>query len=295
MEHVAARSDAAEVPAASTPGTRRRRRPWVIRAVVILIVLYVLYLTAMYFLQDLLIFPGTTLPRQAADGPTVAGVEQVWLAAPDGERIEAWFMPGRGRTAASPGPAVIFFHGNYDLVDQGWAIRQNYHPLGISVLAIEYRGYGRVGGWPSQTNVVADGLMFREWLAARPEVDASRIIYEGQSLGGAVAAALAAEQPPAALILNCTFTSIPAMSGRYLVPGFLARNPFRTDRIVERLDVPILIMHGRRDITIPVSHGRRLHELAPHSRYVELDCGHPDFRVDERALREFLQENGLLP
>jgi pimeloyl-ACP methyl ester carboxylesterase len=54
-------------------------------------------------------------------------------------------------------------------------------------------------------------------------------------------------------------------------------------------------MHGRHDMTIPVSHGRRLHELAPHSRYVELDCGHSDFRSDWNAIAAFLRDNGFLP
>lgn len=109
---------------------------------------------------------------------------------------------------------------------------------------------------------MADAVRFRDWLTAQPEVD-GRIIYHGLSLSGGVAAALATERPPAPLILECTFTSMEAMAHRHLLPGFLCRHPFRTDRVIAQLNCPILIMHGRRDNTIPVTHGHRLHDLAP--------------------------------
>jgi hypothetical protein len=64
------------------------------------------------------------------------------------------------------------------------------------------------------------------------------------------------------------------MAHRFLVPGFLAKHAFRTDRVVEKLDIPLLIFHGTYDRVVPVSHGRRLHKLAPHAKYVEYPCGH---------------------
>jgi pimeloyl-ACP methyl ester carboxylesterase len=265
---------------------------------IVLASLGVLYTTAaaiMYVGQDEMIFPGTHLPPPRNPGPTEPGVQQIWITADDGSRVEAWFKPGRGRTAASPGPAVIYFHGNYATVDDcGW-LAPMYASDGISALVVEFRGYGRAGGRPSQQAIVADSLRFYDWLAARPEVDPHRIILQGMSLGGAVAAQIADQRPAAGLILECTFTSLEAMTHRYLMPGFLCRHPFHTDRILPKLNIPIIIFHGRDDRTVPVEHGRRLHELAPRSRYVELPCGHQNYSNDFANIRVFLAETGLLP
>ena len=91
-----------------------------------------------------------------------------------------------------------------------------------------------------------------------------------------MAAQIAAKRKPAALILESTFTSVAAFSRRYCVPEFLARHPFRTDKVLAGLDIPVLIIHGSRDTIVPVEHGRRLSQLARNGVYVEYDCGHND-------------------
>ena len=277
-----------------TPPTRSRRKAvFIVLAVAALA--YVVAASIMYLNQVSMIFPGASRPPLLATGPRHADVEQIWITTDDGQRVEAWYQPGLGRSPKAPGPAVIYFHGNADLIDTRWSAVQSYLPAGISALVVEYRGYGRSEGEPSQAALIADSVAFHDWLAARPEVDAQRIIFHGLSLGGGVAAAVAAERPPAALVLECTFTSVAALAGRYGMPGFLCRHPFHTDRVLPTLNAPIAIFHGRHDRTIPVSHGRRLHELAPHSTYTELDCGHHNFRSDWENIRAFLANSGLLP
>ncbi len=277
----------------AAPARRQRRWPWLL--LFLPVAVYAAWFGFAYANQEAMIFPGAGRLRANADGPSDAEIERVWITTPQGEQVEAWFKPGHGRSATSPGPAVIYFHGNYDLIDSRWSAVQPYVGLGLSALAVEYRGYGRSGGNPAQAGLIADAICFRDWLAARPEVEPNCIIYHGLSIGGAVATALAAERPPAALILECTFTSMTAIAQRYLLPGFLCRHPFETDRVVARLQCPILIEHGRHDRTIPISHGRRLHELAPGSRFIELDCGHGDFRTDWDEIRAFLADAGLVP
>jgi len=238
-----------EPPLARDAQVGRRRR--IVRWIAALLAAYVAWVIFAYLNQQRLVFPGVDLRRPATPGPGDPAVQQVWLTSADGVNVESWYQPGRGRTAAAPGPAVMFFHGNYDLIDQSWSDQRGFLDLGVSVLVIEYRGYGRVAGVPSQEAIVADARMFRDWLANRPEVDERRIIYRGRSLGGAVAAALAEHRPPAALILECTFTSLGAMAARYLLPGFLVEHPFRTEQVLARLDVPVLIFHGRYDAVVP--------------------------------------------
>jgi fermentation-respiration switch protein FrsA (DUF1100 family) len=273
-------------------GCRRRRRWYGL--VALLPLLYAGYAAFMYVNQDRILFPGTGRPHRKTAGPTEPGVEQVWITTADGTRVEAWYQPGVGCTPATPGPALIYFHGNYDLIDTSWWVAAQTCPAGISTLAVEYRGYGRAGGHPSEAGLVADAVQFYDGLAARPEVDRNRIVLRGMSLGGAVATALAAQRRPAALVLEATFSSVEAIAHRYLLPGYLCRNPFRTDAVLPTLHVPIAIYHGWRDRTIPVEHGRRLHTLVPDSHYTELDCGHDNFHSDWDSIRTFLVEAGVL-
>jgi fermentation-respiration switch protein FrsA (DUF1100 family) len=259
---------------------------------------YVAWCGAAYLLQDKILFP---CPR-AAEPDAVAvrrdGIERIWLATDDGARVESWYLAASGRTASAPGPALIFTHGNGELIDDWPAALEPYRQWGVSILLPEYRGYGRSTGTPSQAAIVADMEQAFQWLAQRPEVDGSRIILHGRSLGGGVAAALAARRPPAALILESTFTSVGAFFNRFAVPEFVCTNPFATDRVVATLGCPVLIFHGSHDEVVPVAHGRRLHELAPRSRYIEMDAGHNDLPPDREqywaSIRRFLTENGIV-
>ncbi|MFH1749056.1 MAG: alpha/beta hydrolase [Planctomycetota bacterium] len=263
----------------------------------LLLLLYLCWTAFMYSVQDAMIFPGAGRVHAGTAQPGLAPAdtpESVWITTAASNRVEAWYQPGTGRGADSPGPALMYFHGNADLIDNTWPGLRAYLDMGLSVLVMEYRGFGRSGGTPSEEGIVADAVAFHDWLADRPEID-GRIVYQGLSLGGGVAAGLAHQRPPAAMILECTFTSMEAMARGYLLPGFLCRNPFRTDEAIATLDMPILIMHGRHDMTISVKHARRLHELAPNSTYIELDCGHDNYHNDWPALVRFLKDNNLRP
>lgn len=197
-------------------------------------------------------------------------------------------------------PAVIYFHGNGEAIDdQDWYVA-GYRSLGLAVLLVEYRGYGDSGGRPSQKGLVADAVWFRDQLAAQPFIDRERIVYHGFSLGGGVAAALADQRPPRALILQSTFTSISSFFGKLLVPPFLCRHPFRSDRAVRRLEAPVLVLHGERDMVVSVEHGRRLGKLAQRATYVEVEAGHNDLPVSEgeasywTTIQRFLSEAGVI-
>lgn len=267
-EHV----DAAQNPEAPTPKLPRRR--WV-RAVRFILIAYGAWCAVLFLGQDWLIFPagmaGAPQPQTAIPGTTV-----ITLEIENGERVEAWFLPAPGCDSAHPAPVVIFFHGNAELIDYQQDLVGGYHRLGCSVLLPEYRGYGRSGGRPSQPAIGADAVRFYDIVVERGDVDASRIVFHGRSLGGAVAADLATHRTPAGLILQSAFTSMAAMANHFWVPGFLARHSFHTDRVVQSLDVPLLIFHGTSDHVVPVTHGRRLHDLATDSAYIEYPCGHND-------------------
>jgi fermentation-respiration switch protein FrsA (DUF1100 family) len=170
--------------------------------------------------------------------------------------------------------------------------------MGISVLLPEYRGYGRSGGDPSEDNITDDFVGAYDLLASRPEVDRSRIVFHGRSIGGGVVCALAAKRPPAAMILLSTFTSIPDITARYFVPRFLIRDPFDNVAVVRELDRHILILHGRRDELIPISHAAALERIARRPTRVDYDCNHNDCPPDAHAywadIRSFLLAAGIL-
>lgn len=232
--------------------------------------------------------------------PAGLPIERIWID-DDGARVEGWYVVGRGRSNESPGPAVIFAHGNGESIDDCFAPMFRYTRFGVSLLLPEYRGYGRSTGNPSQSAVAADMERFYDWLARRPEVDPQRIILHGRSLGGGVVGVLVGSRPAAAVILESTFTSLVSLWKGRLLPAFLCRNPFRTDLAMSNYNGPVLIFHGKWDRTIPVSHGRRLHKLIPHSEYVEVRAGHNDLLADEpdayyywQTITKFLRDHKLI-
>ncbi|MGO8702419.1 MAG: alpha/beta hydrolase [Candidatus Brocadiia bacterium] len=263
----------------------------------IFILAYVVWCVFLYSWQDRLVWPAELSQAQSA---RPKNAEAISLPLPGGGAVEAWFFAAKPDESGKPAPAVMYFHGNAELIDQQDRIVEGYSKLGLSVFLPEYRGYGRSAGKPSEKEIGEDMIRFYDRLIRRPDVDPSRIVFHGRSVGGGVAADLATRRTPAALILESTFSSIAAMALKFGAPPFLLKHPFRTDRVVEGLDVPILIFHGTRDTVVPVSHGRRLHKLARGSTYVEYNSDHNDFPGegnDEaywREIQSFLIRPGVL-
>jgi fermentation-respiration switch protein FrsA (DUF1100 family) len=266
--------------ASDITGVRRLRRS-AARVAGVVGLFFLCYWAAACAMQDTMVFPGHRFPPPATGQPKLlgAGVEPVthWLEPADGVRVESWLYLPPGATAAQPAPVVLFFHGNGELIDHQFAIIEGYLRLGVGVFLPEWRGYGRSGGAPSQRAIGEDMRAFHAWLVAQPGVDPRRLIYHGRSLGGGVACDLASTHPPAAMVLESSFTSVTALAARMLLPPFLARHPFRNDRVIAQADWPLLIMHGTRDGSIPVSHARLNRAAAtrsPKVLYYEFDCDH---------------------
>lgn len=127
-------------------------------------------------------------------------------------------------------------------------------------------------------------------ITTRDGINSDRIIAHGFSLGGGVAAQLAERRPLAGLILESTFSSLPDMYRSMRIPGFLCRDPFRTDLVLAGFDRPVLLVHGKRDTIVPSSHSERLREIAADSVYLELDNGHNDGPSDPRAYWQAIDE-----
>ena len=143
-------------------------------------------------------------------------------------------------------------------------------------MMVEYPGYGRSEGSPSQKTISAALQKAYDVLAARPDIDAKRIILMGRSVGAGAACQLASRRPVCAVILISPFTSVTAFAPRYLVPPFLVRDPLDNLAVMRSYKKPVLIFHGTRDDIIPYQHGKTLAESAENSRLVSFECGHND-------------------
>ncbi len=209
-------------------------------------------------LRRFAIFPGRGLLRPARDAGTgVADLERLSLATDEGS-VECWLLRAPGASAAHPAPLVIFAHGNGELIEYWPDALEPYRALGMHVLLPEYRGYGRSAGRPSEAKTVADLTAFHDLAASRPDVDASRIVFHGRSLGGGAVCGLARVRAPRAMLLWSTFTSIPDVARRFLVPRSLVPDVFDNLGVVRALDAPLLVVHGTRDRLIPFAHGETL-------------------------------------
>lgn len=266
---------------------------------IILLSLYVVYCGLLYFFQGKLLFPAR-FAGPAGDTLPTAETERLLLGTDEGDTI-AWFVPAPGSSDASPAPLAVFFHGNAELIDQQRPIIDLYHDLGVSVLMVEYRGYGHSGGTPSEKHIVADTLAVLEGVLERDDVDAEKLVLHGRSIGGGLATQVALRTDPRALIVESTFKSIAGMSWRYGVPPFLVTNPLRSDRAFEQLDIPILIMHGQDDQIVPVAQAKALDAIAKQPTLVVFDADHNTLPTPGQAalyaesVREHLTDAGVLP
>jgi len=218
--------------------------------------------------------------------------QDVTLQAEDGVTISGWFLPGR-----SGAPVLLFLHGNAGNISHRGESVAIFHRLGLQVFIIDYRGYGRSEGSPSEEGLYRDARAAWRYLTEGRGLAPKDIIVFGRSLGGIVAAHLAAEAQPAGAILESSFSSAKD-AARAAFPLLsrvaMVRYRFDAESAVRRLRCPVLVLHSPHDNVIPYALGRKLYEAAPNpKRFGELRGGHSDgFLLSqpeyERMLAEFL-------
>ena len=221
-----------------------------------------------FLLRDRLMFFPSAAPRAREGLPRVGpGVEAaaVEVLRPDGRRLEA--LDGRPAGAAGDLPVLLFLHGNAGTAGGRAPILGDLvRGTGARVLLAEYSGYGGNGGSPSEREAVADGLAAFDHLRAAG-VPAGRIVLYGESLGGAVALAVAAERECAGVVLQSSFSSTASMALRLYpwmpLAALLSRGSFPSVDRIAGLRAPVLVAHGARDSIVPPAEGRRLHAAAP--------------------------------
>jgi pimeloyl-ACP methyl ester carboxylesterase len=250
------------------------------------------YLALACAMQRSVLYPAPPAPASPERLAAIPGAEQIWLES-GARKSEAWLLPPL-RASERPATLVVFAHGYGELIDD-WG--DAFAPLrlwGAAVLLVEYPGYGRSAGTPSQSSILAAMERAYDSVRTRGGIDPSRIVAYGRSLGGGAACALARERSVAALVLESTFTSVRPLARGFGLPGFLVRDPFDNLAALRAYPGPVLIIHGERDELIPPEHAAALHAAAPRSRLELLPCGHNDCPRPWGLLRAFLLEHGLL-
>ncbi len=265
----------------------------VIKYMGVALIFYVGYCCFLFLIQRQILYPRYLIPTPSPSAQKLPGLEQIWLNTSFG-KVESWLLPPATEHFSAPVPAVIFAHGNGELIDFWPDELKFFTRLGVALLLVEYPGYGRSAGKPSQESITEAFIAAYDALTARKDIDGSRIVLFGRSLGGGAVCALAAHRPSKALILMSTFTSVRSFAVRYLVPGFFVRDPFDNLALVKSYTGPILFLHGKYDSIIPFRHSVTLNKAAKNSKLIAYDAGHndcpPDWGIFWQHMESFLRE-----
>jgi fermentation-respiration switch protein FrsA (DUF1100 family) len=239
---------------------------------------YGMYAVFYFSIQRKLLFPGRQIEIPSA-GTAPGFVQKIPLAVSFGS-VESWFVPAADGSGEGRRPAVIFAHGNAEIIDYCLDELLPYRDLGIHLLLVEFPGYGRSEGEPSERTIAETMAAAYDRIAARDDVDAGRIFAHGRSVGGGAICRLAAQRPLRALVLQSTFTSVRSFAARYFLPPLLVRDPFDNLSVVRSFNGPVLVIHGRHDEIIPYKNGVRLASAAKNGKLLSYDCAHNDCPPD---------------
>jgi uncharacterized protein len=264
---------------------------WSIVRIVVLV--YVGLLVLLFLFQSRLVyFPS----RDVSMTPRTFGMafEDVTLETEDGVKIHGWYVP-----ADDAKGTVLFFHGNGGNISHRLPTLQTFREMGLNTLIVDYRGYGRSEGSPSEKGTYRDAEAAWKWLTETKKVPPDKLVIFGRSLGGAVASHLALQHPPAGLVLESSFTSIPDMGARlywYLPIRLLSRFQYNTRKNVAAVHCPVLIVHSPDDEIVPFDNGRSLFDAANEPKqFLEITGGHNEGFLEsgeryEKPLGAFLHE-----
>ena len=243
----------------------------------IVLLVYLGVMALIYFRQSALVFlPEMDRGHRASPADIGLPFVALTLATSDGEALDGWHVQAKpGRDARG---LVLFFHGNAGNIGHRLDYLGMFHALGFATLIIDYRGYGKSSGSPSEPGTYLDADA--AWRHATQVLGYStkRIVVCGESLGGGVAAQLTVNHRPGALVLASTFTSVPDLGAELypLLPiRLLANIEYNTLERLTRINCPLLVIHSRDDDIIPYRHGRRLFEAArAPKQFIEMTGGH---------------------
>lgn len=277
--------------------------PLIVRTLVIIALAYATIVVLAWLFQHRLLYLPTTPGREWWATPAEIGLayHELRLDTEDGVSLSAWLVPADAERGL-----LLFFHGNAGNISHRLESIEIFNRLGLSVLIVDYRGYGRSGGRPSENGTYRDAAAVWRYATRELKRSPGEIVIFGRSLGASIAAQLAstAPQSPAALIVESPFTSAPDMAQRaypYLPARWLTRFNYPTREYVTEADCPVLVIHSEDDEIIPFDLGREVYEAAVEPKqFLVLRGGHNTGFLESvgpyvRGIEAFLTDPAGLP
>lgn len=252
-----------------------------------------LAMTFIVITQDYLIFPGVRLGEDSIPSPP-PGVKEQFIDTADGERLHVWHSKECvGRRVA------LIFHGNGDTVATSYDYQQFLESCGLEVWNLDYRGFGKSSGWPSEEGLLADGRALVENVLSAKSCSADDLIFVGISLGTGVATRLASEYRAFAVLLYAPYRSIESIVAEHWLYSFLRpflKHRFPSEEYVGRLTSShLVVVHGAQDSVIPVNHGRKISAayqgVGMNTLIIIEDASHNDIlQRSQSQVRELIDE-----
>jgi fermentation-respiration switch protein FrsA (DUF1100 family) len=219
-----------------------------------------LFALAWTFQRRLMYFPFAGVPPPAEVG--LDGAVPVSFDTSDGVTLGGWFVPGAGSPARF---TVLVFNGNAGNRSFRAPLARALRALDLNVLLFDYRGFGDNPGTATEAGLREDARAALRFLSQRSDVDPTRVVLFGESLGSAVAIGLAMDHPPAALILRSPFTSMTELGTLHypiLPVRWLLRDRYPSIERIQQVSCPLLVIAGDSDSIVPPEQSRRLYDAA---------------------------------
>ncbi len=260
------------------------------------VVVYILFATFAFFAQPRMVY----YPYRDIDTtPAEHGMEyeDVYLPTDDGIRIHGWWIPRENAQGT-----VLFLHGNAGNISHRMESIQIFHDLQQNVFIIDYHGFGQSDGSPSEQATYQDAAAAWHYLTGDRNIKPSGIVVFGRSLGGGVATWLVSQQSPAGVILESTFTDLPALGAHhypFLPVRLLSRYRYDNMKRLSEIRVPVLIAHSPDDHIVPYEQGQQLFAAANQPKqFLEMKGDHNNGFVESgstyrKAIKAFLDKTLL--
>lgn len=235
-------------------------------------------ITLIMAFEDKLIYFPTKYPDgfweiesfRAREGQVIPKVEDCFFATSDGVRLHGWYCTPHPNPAGSLVPVeskmvLLWFHGNAGNISYRYEMIRAMMELPVQVFIVDYRGYGKSGGTPTEQGLYLDARAAWDYLINERRVAPEQVIIFGKSLGGVPAIDLASQVEPAGLIVQSSFTSAGDVAAAVMpfLPRVLLHTKMDSLNKIDRVGCPKLFIHSRADEVIPYELGRRLYEAAP--------------------------------
>ena len=261
-------------------------------SILTLVFFYVLLLTVVFFFQSSLLYHPSVnnyLKNQVINEPTE--IEKVKITTEDKVELLGWFY----NKIINKFKTILFFHGNAGSLENRTYKLNHFKDLKVNFLIIAWRGFSGNKGQPNEINLYKDAESAIKWLKMKG-INEKNIILYGESLGTGVAVEIAQNKKYAGVILESPFTSMVNMGRKYypfFPVRFLLKDKFESYKKINKISVPILIMHGEVDKIVPYAMGKKMYELANEPKFFySQEYGDHMIEYDEKlllALKKFIQ------